>query len=162
MDKTNNIFYIVEDGKLEAYYRHIDEFDVNIVNSSGFTLLHKAIAWNQPEIASDLITRSIDVNIQDKRGQTSLHYLGWYPNLELAKKIIKNGGNLEISDKYGNTPLWYAVFYAKGNYSLVSLFMTHNANPNSKNRAGMTPLAFALKINDMEMVRILTGSSELG
>jgi ankyrin repeat protein len=69
-----NIFSIVRHGKLDLYKKHIDDFDINIRKKDGQSLLHKAVAHSQYEIALDLIERSIDINLQDRKQQTVLHY----------------------------------------------------------------------------------------
>jgi ankyrin repeat protein len=151
-----NIFDVVEKGNLQVYKSCIEKFALNIVNSNGASLLHKAIVYQQTEIAIDLINRSINVNIQDNKGQSSLHYLGFFPNVELANLIIQNGGDLELKDKFGNTALWYAVFNARGNYALVELLIKNKAKPNLLNLAGKTALDFAVQIQDQKLVEILS------
>ncbi len=149
-----NIFVIVERGDIRTYKINIEKVDINITAEDGQSLLHKTIAYQQSEIAFDLISRSIDVNIQDSKGQSSLHYLAFFPNLILAKAIIQNGAILEIKDNYGNTPLWYATFNARGNYDFVRLLIKNNANPNSLNKAGKSPIMFASQINDQKLIEI--------
>ena len=155
MDEKIDIFNFVKRCNVQAYKSYIDQFDINITNVSGISLLHRAIAHQCPEIAFDLINRSINVNIQDDRGQSSLHYLGFYPNLALAEAIIQNGGDLELKDNYGNTPLWYVVFNARGNYAFVELLMQNKANPNLLNNVGKTPHDSASPIKDQRLIEIL-------
>ena len=152
---TLDLFQVIRNGEVELYYKNIDNYDINIRNVNGQSLLHESITYNQSEIALDLIERSIDVNIQDENGQSSLHLIGFHPIVEVAKKIIEKGGNLELQDLYGNTPLWYAVFNARGKYELVKLFITCNSNPISKNKAGRSPVDFAEQINDKILLNIL-------
>jgi ankyrin repeat protein len=157
-DEQVDIFHIARRGKIDLYKQNIDKFDINIRNEYGESLLHEAIAFKQTEIALDLLERGIDVNIREKkRGQTVLHYIGYHLNTILAEKIIEKGGSLEIKDAYGNAPLWYAVFFAKGNYELVELFMKYHPDPTSKNKAGRSPIDFAMQIKDEALLNILRG-----
>ena len=156
MDETD-IFRAVRRGKRDVYEANISHFDINIRAEDGQSLLHKAVANAQTEIALDLLERSIDVNIADKNGQTALHYIGFYPNVDLARRILESGGKLEIKDSHGNTALWYAVFNARGKYELVALFIKHGADPSSKNNSGRSPYDFALQIKDEHLKKLLGG-----
>lgn len=156
MDKDVNLFKVVESGNIQTYMSSIENFDINITNQSGLSLLHKAIAHQRSEIAFDLVWRSINVNIQDSKGQSSLHYLAFFPDIALAKAIINNGAILDLKDHFGNTPLWYAVFNARGNYDYVELLIQNKANPNFLNNAGRSPIMFALQINDQRLIEILS------
>lgn len=156
MDKNVNLFNVVESGNIQTYKTHIENFDINVTNENGLSLLHKAIAHKHSEIAFDLVWRSINVNIQDNKGQSSLHYLAFFPDIELAKAIINNGAILELKDHFGNTPLWYAVFNARGNYDYVELLIQNKANPTLMNNAGRSPIMFASQINDLMLIEILS------
>lgn len=156
MDKDLNLFKVVENGNLQSYSSNIENFDINITNEIGLSLLHKAIAHQHLEIAFDLVWRSINVNIQDSKGQSSLHYLAFFPDISLASAIIKKGAIINLKDHFGNTPLWYAVFNARGNYNYVELLIQNKANPNLLNNAGRSPIMFASQINDQLLIEILS------
>jgi ankyrin repeat protein len=160
MTDKRKIFHVIRRGEFAEYKTTINKYDINIVDENGYSLLHAALSYRQYKIALDLINREIDINWQDKNGMTCLHYLGFFRNLEVAQAILDKGGDLEIKDKYGNTPLWYAAFNARGNYDLVNLYIKHNANPNSINDAGKSPLMFAGQINDQKMIQLLTSSGD--
>jgi hypothetical protein len=61
MDEDENLFKAVESGNIQTYKTHIENFDINITNENGLSLLHKAIAHQRSEIAFDLVWRSINV-----------------------------------------------------------------------------------------------------
>lgn len=150
-----DIFQVIRNSEIDVYKNNIGNYDINIKNEFGQSLLHEAIAYKQHEIAIDLLKRSINVNIQDGKGQTVLHFISFHPDITIAEIIVESGGNLELIDSYGNTPLWYAVFNAKGMYEIVKLFMKYRANPISKNRAGRSVVDFANQIKDETLLDLL-------
>jgi ankyrin repeat protein len=149
------IFQIVRLNNLDQYFSLIEKININILNEYNLNLLHEAIAYQNNDIAIDLIKRGIDLDHRDKDGKTPLHYCANYLNIIIAKYIIDNGGDLNICDNFGNNPMWVAVFNSRGNYEMVKLFMNHNANYNNKNNANKSPLDFAIQIEDEELVQIL-------
>jgi ankyrin repeat protein len=159
MIDKRRIFQIIRRGEIDVYKTIIKKYDINLLDESGYGLLHTAIAYRQYEIALDLVNHDIDLNMRDKKKQTCLHYLGFFRNIELTRAILEKGADLEIKDSYGNTPLWYAVFNAKGNYDLVNLYLKHKADPNSINDAGKSPLLFARRISDQKLIQLLTSST---
>jgi ankyrin repeat protein len=159
MEKKSDIFTTIQLGRIALYEKLITDHDINTRNKYGENLLHTAIAYGQKEIALDLISRSIDTNAQDKKGQTPLHILFAQPNIELTKKIlgeiIEKVVEINTTDSYGNTSLWCAVFNARGKYDSVVLLLSKGANPNIKNKAGRSPLDFAIQIKDEKLISIL-------
>jgi ankyrin repeat protein len=149
-----DIFQIIRRGSLDEFLNAVKSVDINVVNEEGENMLHEAIAYN-PDYAPMLIDMNIELNQQTKENATPLHYAAHHKQLEIARKIIEGGGNLNIVDKHGNNPLWYAVFFAKGNYEMVQLFMNHKADPLNKNNAGRSALDFATQIKDAELIKIL-------
>ena len=133
----------------------INPENVNTLNVDGQSLLHEAVAYKNLEAVRILIRKNIDVNISDPNGQTPLHYLPLYKNIDIAKVILENGGDVNKTDIYGNSPLWTATFNARGEYDLVKLYKEYHAKSDIRNKAGKTPVDFALQIKDEQLVSIL-------
>lgn len=157
MQKNAKIFEIILSGDLKAYQSAITNVDIDQTDENGMSLLHIAIASRQPEIALDLIKRSIDVNLQDKNRQTGLHYIGFYLFLDVARSMLEHGADVDLQDKYGNNPLWYAVVHPHGQYELTQLFMDYGSNPEMVNKVGKTPMSAAVQRNNQRMIDILQG-----
>lgn len=158
MNTKLDIFVYVRYGKLAKYKETINNFDVNVKDKYGYTLLHEAIAHRQYEIAFDLLDRNIDVNVQDSKGQIALHYIPFYMknfNPVLAEKIIQKTEDIDKKDSHGNTTLWYAIQFSKGNYSLVQLLKKYGANPLALNNVGKTPFDVALRIGDQNLIEMI-------
>ncbi|MDH4472784.1 MAG: ankyrin repeat domain-containing protein [Fluviicola sp.] len=100
-----------------------------------------------------------DVNKKYQKGFNLLHFACEYYNIRLAKELLERHINIEEKNIYGNTPLWTAVFNSKGNYEMVDLLLSQNANPNSINNADNTPLKFAITIDDKTLIQKLTEST---
>lgn len=128
-----------------------------MINDDGETLLHAAIAYSNEVVAAELLKRGIDVNRQDLKGRTPLHFAATHNNAAIALQILKNGGDISIRDSSGNTSMWTAVFNARGNHSMVELFIQHGGKAVSalKNRHGRSPVDFAAQIGDEALTRIL-------
>ncbi len=155
-DRQVDIFQIVRRGKLDLYRQHIDEFNIDVLNEYGQSLLHEAVAYKQVDLAEDLLNKGINVNIQDRKGQTVLHFIGFHTtNTALAEAIINKGGRLDLKDLHGNIPLWYAVINSKGNYDLIRLLIKHGSDPLSKNKSGRTPVDMAMQMKDETLQSIL-------
>ena len=150
-----DIFQAIRNSEINVYEKNISNFNINMINKFGQSLLHEAIIYKQHDIALDLLKRDIDVNIQDNKGQTVLHFISFYPDAILAEHILEKGGNLELIDSYGNTALWYAVFNARGKYEIVKLFMKYKSNQLVKNKSGRSPTDFAKQIKDELLLDIL-------
>lgn len=150
-----DIFQIVRHEPPEKISSIIGSITINQLNNHGQNLLHEAIAYQKPVIAHLLISNSIDIDQQDENGQTPLHYAAVYNDAKTAELILQNGGEVNIADKHGNQPLWTAVFNARKHYDLVNLLLEYGADPHHKNKYDMSPLDFAYRINDEELVKLL-------
>lgn len=136
--------------------------DVNVVDDSGETLLHAAIAHANFDAAYELIRRGIDVNAQNKKGLTPLHYAAVYQHGEIAESILQHGGDFQIVDEHENTPLWTATFHARGNYEVVQVLVANGASKVAyqKNKHNRSPVDFANTIGDNELQNILTANAK--
>ncbi|RZJ67749.1 MAG: ankyrin repeat domain-containing protein [Flavobacterium sp.] len=100
-----------------------------------------------------------DVNKKFQKGFNLLHLACEYHNLKLATRLLERNIHVDDKNKFGNTPLWIAVFNSKGRYELVDLLLSFNADPNSVNNAGNSPIKFAETIGDETLIRKLRDSA---
>jgi ankyrin repeat protein len=110
----------------------------------------------QTEIFMQKVRELKNINKKYQKGFNLLHFACEYNNIQLAKEVLERQINIEEKNVYGNTPLWIAVFNAKGVYEMVDLLLSYNANPNSENNAGNTPLKFSITIDDKRLINRLT------
>ncbi len=153
-DKAS-IFTIAKYGDYDAFFHKFKDSDINKCEA-GSSLLHLSIAGRNFEIASFLILKGIDTNMVNSDGQTVLHIITFYPNFEITEALLKNSTDVNLRDKHGNNALWYAVFNCKGkDYDLVRLFMRYDVDIYTKNKAGRSPLDFAIQIGDQQLQNLL-------
>jgi len=123
----------------------------------------KQIDLFQNDIDSETFLQKVkeleNVNKKYQKGFTLLHFACEYNNIKLAKELLERQINIEEKNIYGNTPLWIAVFNSNGNYDMVDLLLSYNANPNSVNNSDNTPLKFAITIDDKILIQKLKGTT---
>jgi ankyrin repeat protein len=79
-----------------------------------------------------------------------------YEATECARVLLANGARVDVEDEHGNQPLWTAVFEARGDYGVVAVLMEHDADPDHVNRHGGSPRMFASKIEDPQLLALLS------
>lgn len=150
------IFSIAQYGKLEEF---VKEFETNLLkqkNENGSGLLHVAISGEKFDVAMFLINHGIDVNLTNGDGQTVLHLIATKQNIEIAKALLERGADISIRDRHGNNPMWTAVFNCKGKYyDMVELFWKFQPDVMTKNRAGKSPLDFAIQVRNERLIKMM-------
>ena len=130
--------------------------NVNFVDDSGNTVLHRAITNKNPEFLADkvniiksLIDAGANVNAKDKHGQTVLHYAAseYNPNeydeydefkghnkhnKEIVKLLIDSGADVNAVDNDGKTALYMAT--KVGNDDNVKLLIDAGADATITNK----------------------------
>lgn len=130
------------------------------------TPLHYAILYygyddSTAKIIKLLVSRGANVNAGDADGATPLHYALGALSAEgtearnAVKKVVaalvSNGANVDARHPMtGETPLQMAVY---NDYkSSVELLIAHGANVNARNKAGQTPLFYAMDKDIAELL----------
>jgi ankyrin repeat protein len=150
------IFTIAQYGEFQDFIKRFSEDDINMKSTAGSGLLHHAIAGRNEDIALFLLEKEIDANMTNSEGQTALHLITFYPNLRIAKELLAKGADINSRDKCGNSSLWSAVFNCKGKlYDIVELFMTYKPDVTTKNKAGRSPLDFAIQVGNDTLINML-------
>ncbi|NPA58483.1 MAG: ankyrin repeat domain-containing protein [Aquificae bacterium] len=74
-------------------------------------------------------------------------------DVERVKLALAKGADVNAQDDKGGTALHWAVFYGHGD--IVRLLLMHGANPDIKDRNGITPVDVARINGRKEMLKIL-------
>lgn len=99
-----------------------------------------------------LISQNADINEQDKEnGFSALHYCAQFRLKDIAKLLIDNNAKIDIKDNDGNTPLFKAVYFSQGDTKIIKMLLAAGANPNSKNKAGVSPRQLAETIASFDV-----------
>ena len=124
----------------------------------GRTALHYAAFEGQVEAIERLIREGADVDAQDDRGYTPLHFAAQEFRVDAARALIDAGASLAARDAYGNTALWTATFNSRGRGELVTILLTHGADPDSPNNSGASPRTAAAMIANYDVAQFFGGN----
>jgi ankyrin repeat protein len=129
--------------------------NVNMINTAGATLLHRAAANGSLEIAEILIEYGAKVDTQTKRGMTPLHIAvnAKKPNIDVVVLLLEEWADTDIQDNNGDTPLHIAA--RKGNLEIVKLIVEYRADLNIKNKDRKRPLSVALAAEQTKIAELL-------
>uniref|UniRef100_A0A8R1XRX1 ANK_REP_REGION domain-containing protein n=1 Tax=Onchocerca volvulus TaxID=6282 RepID=A0A8R1XRX1_ONCVO len=107
-----------------------------------FTPLQRACLHNHPNTVKMLINRGANPNSATKQFMTSLHICAQVNALSCAQVVLDHCDSIvDRPDWGGCPPLHYAASY--GNPAFVEFLLKKKANPNTKNKRGMTAAHWA-------------------
>ena len=152
-----------------------EAFDITKKGGNGKTLLHDACERNDLETVKLLVTdEEVDLEVADNDGYTPLHYLCKNAFLECLECIIDHSKSanidelfpkgrrifftttpsaLSVKDKSGKVVLHHAC--DKGRAHLVEGLLAFNADPNAHDNAHCTPLHYACRSGNMDIIKEL-------
>ena len=138
------------------------KLDPNAKAGNGLTpLLALSHAHAQPRTIAALLRAGADVRATDANGRGIAHRITENANvsvtqphtLEALRVVAQSGGGVDGADAQGNTPLMSAVRWRQP--PLVRQLLAYGANPNARNRHGLTPLHFAAFATDATIIQLL-------
>lgn len=138
--------------------RGLNPADANIKDEDGFTpLMHAVLAEDaDPAVVSVLIGRGADVNAAEShQGYTALHFAARDQNAVLVRALLDAGAEPDPVDVFGDTPLWRSVMTSAGDLTTTTLLLAAGADPNMRNRNGVSPLDLARDTGQDDIVRLL-------
>jgi cytohesin len=129
--------------------------DVNAVNDSGATPLHKAIG--SPEVAAVLLDGGADTNACDIRGRTPLNWSARYPQEPTIELLVAHGADLNSQDHHGETPMHRAAWH--GHAATIEQLASFGARVDVPANLGGTPLHYAARNDQRSAILILLDNS---
>ncbi|MCK9611514.1 MAG: ankyrin repeat domain-containing protein [Bacteroidales bacterium] len=117
------------------------------------TALISAAINNNIEIAYNLLLYGADINAADENGATALNYASCLSFYDMAEYLLMNGARHDIKAQDGTDAMLGAAFY--GNAEIVSLLSRYQANINTSDYAGFSPLSLAIQNGNASMADTL-------
>jgi len=164
-DKDNKIqheiFSFIFSKKWEELFNFIKkhkDFDYNIKDTSGISLLEYIVTSNNEKILKILFERNIKIDIVDDSNKSILHDIIKYSKNNILTYFIQannkfTGFNiLDIRDDNGEIPIFYCVKYK--NFNAFSQIIKHKFNYYNKNNKGENLLFYCLNNKEIKMFNI--------
>ena len=164
--KALDIFEAAALGRLDRLKTCLDEAglgDASAINSpsidsrskDGFTALHFASFFSQPEAARLLIESgaAVDAVAANPTHVMPLHSAASARNLEAARLLLEHGAPANARQQGGWVPIHAAA--QNGDRPMVELLLKHSADPNLANHEGKTPAMVAREKGHAEIAALL-------
>jgi ankyrin repeat protein len=135
--------------------RSIDSHSIDSQSKDGFTALHFACFFGQPEAARLLIENgaAVDAVAANPMQVMPLHSAASARNLEAARLLLEHGAPVDARQHGGWTPIHAAA--QNGDRRMVELLLKHGADPKLANDDGKTPAMVAREKGHEELAALL-------
>src|SRR5260221_12847779 len=152
-----DIFEAASLGRLDRLKQGLRD-DASAINSrskDGFTALHFACFFGQPEAARLLIEggAAVDAVAANPTKVMPLHSPASAPNLRAARLLLEHGAPVNARQQAGWVPLHAAA--QNGDRPMVELLLKHHADPKLANDAGKTSAMVAREKGLEEIATLL-------
>jgi ankyrin repeat protein len=154
--KDLDIFETASLGRLDRLKECVEtDSDVNSRSKDGFTALHFASYFGQPEAARLLIERgaAVDAVAANPTKVMPLHSAASARNLETARLLLEHGAPANARQQAGYVPIHAAA--QNGDRAMVELLLKHHADSKLANDEGKTPAAIAREKGHSEIADLL-------
>ncbi len=134
-----------------------DGTQINSLSGDGFTALHFACFFQQPEAVRLLLDAgaAVDVVAANPMKVMPLHSAASARNLEAARMLLEHGAPVNARQHGGWVPIHSAA--QNGDRAMVELLLQHKADPKLANDEGKTPAAVAREKGHEEIAALLEG-----
>ena len=136
--------------------------DINAQSHMGWPPLVYACRGDNgehPEEIQWLLGLGADIDIQNYKGKTGLHCAAKAGFLKVINLLIENGATIDATDDNGETPLFEAIRSTIRNgekqRAALEALLIKGADPNFKNRKGLTPLQVAKRMRRADAGKIV-------
>ena len=131
---------------------------LDLVTSTGNTLLHFAARAGRVDLVRLLIKVGIDVDVRNSLGEAPLHWAlkdcrYEEGQVEIINTLVNAGANIDAQDDLGNSVLHYSVSYASSIFNCAAeLLIRNGANVSIRCAKGNTVLHKVAKLHEGENV----------
>jgi len=135
--------------------RSVDLPSLDLPSKDGFTALHFACFFGQPEAARVLLENgaSVDAVAANPTQVMPLHSAASVRNLEAARLLLDHGASVNARQQAGWVPLHAAA--QNGDRPMVELLLQRGADPTLANHQGNTPAMIAKEKGHNEIADLL-------
>jgi len=154
--KALDIFEATSLGRLDRLKTCVGETEtISSHSKDGFTALHFACFFSQPEAARLLIESgaAVDAVASNPTQVMPLHSAASARNLEAARLLLEHGAPVNARQQGGWVPLHAAA--QNGDRPMVELLLKHGADPKLVNDAGKTVAMVAREKGHEEIAALL-------
>lgn len=88
--------------------------------------------------ALEILDEVENVDIKDKNGYSYLHIAVQCGSVEIIRKLLSKGADINIADNFGKTPLMIAIWYYKGDRTIIDLLLENGADKEMSANSGMS------------------------
>lgn len=157
-----DVFEATSLGRLDLIERCLEDRNaVNLRSGDGFTALHFACFFGQPDAARVLMERgaAIDAVAANPMQVMPLHSAASARNLEAARLLLDSGASVNARQHGGWAPIHSAA--QNGDLPMVDLLLSHHADPRAANDEGKTPATVAREKGHEEIAALLESHNPL-
>jgi uncharacterized protein len=154
--KALDIFEATSLGRLDRLKQCLrDASAINSRSKDGFTALHFACFFGQPEAARLLIESgaAVDAVAANPTQVMPLHSAASARNLEAARLLLEHGAPVNARQQGGWVPIHAAA--QNGDRPMVELMLKHHSDPKLANDEGKTPAMVAREKGHEELAALL-------
>ena len=125
----------------------------------GFTALHLAAFFGQPEMVALLLKYGAVVNTTARNPMKvmPLHSAAAARNLKSVELLLEHGADVKVQQQGGWTALHAAAHH--GDVAMAKMLLAHGADPKDTNDEGKTALDLAVADGHEEVARVLRGQT---
>lgn len=157
----NGIHHAVANNQLSEVKKYVDNGDIELRDSYGFTPLILASYWGHPAIVKYLCEKGAKVDKKDNSGSTALMYAAYYNFIEVTRILLDHNDNKNLVNKRDNGGWTALMFAASRNFiEITRILLDHNANKDLVNSEGLTALYYAEKFRHGEIEMLLNPDAE--
>jgi uncharacterized protein len=112
-----------------------------IESSGGRTALDYAASFNNPAMASMLLSHNAHVDARDKTGNTALDYAAEFGHLDILRLLLDAKADPNAANREGVTPLMFAA--DKSQPTAIRALLTRGADPKKQDFTGRDAYGWA-------------------